>query len=163
MKKLMMAGIVCALCVSASFPVLADENEDNSSPNGMILSYYQQPDYLVKIPSEATITFDSEINSIGELEYQKGNLEPDAYVTVSLEKQSPLEQEENNTIPYTLYSGEKVFESVVYDEQTAIGTKTPLAVHITKEAWEAATGGDYTATLTFLISYTNPHEGEDNE
>ena len=163
MKKLMMAGIVCTLCVSASFPVLADENEDNSSPNGMILSYYQQPDYLVKIPSEATITFDSEINSIGELEYQKGNLEPDAYVTVSLEKQSPLKDEGVDAIPYTVYSGEEVFEKVVYDEQTAIGTKTPLAVHITKEAWEAAPSGDYTATLTFLISYTNPHEGEDNE
>mgnify|MGYP007076796048 CR=1 FL=1 len=163
MKKLMMAGIACALFTSISFPILANDNEDNPNPNETVLNYYQKANYVVYIPQKAAITFDTEVNSIGELKYLEGNLEPDAYVTVSLEKQSPLKDEGVDAIPYTVYSGEEVFESVVYDGQTAIGTSTPLAVHITKEAWEAAAGGDYAATLTFLISYTNPHEGEDNE
>lgn len=36
MKKLMMAGIVCALFTSISFPILANDNEDNPNPNAHV-------------------------------------------------------------------------------------------------------------------------------
>ncbi len=74
-------------------------------------------------------------------------------------KQTPLTHnvDASSTIPYEIRSGGTVFESAVYDESTEAGTKTPLTANITKEAWEDAKSGAYTASLTFMIQYTNPH------
>ena len=120
--------------------------------------------YIVVIPKQAEIIFDSTSSAIGSIVYKEGNLEPDAYVTVKLKEKTNLAHTVNDsyTIPYLICSEDKTvnFDSVNYNENTSAGTETPLTAEITKEAWEAAKAGSYKATLTFGISYNNPHDGE---
>ena len=120
--------------------------------------------YIVVIPKQAEITFDSTSSAIGSIVYKEGNLEPDAYVTVKLKEKTTLTHTVNDsyTIPYLICSEDKTvnFDSITYNENTSTGTETPLTAEITKEAWEAAKAGSYKATLTFGISYNNPHDGE---
>lgn len=161
MKKLAAGILITALCLATAIPSLAAEiNQDSDPKEGTTtLTTSKKPTYMVIIPQLANITFDTEVNPIGDIEYRSGNLEPDAYVTVTLEKQAPLVNTVNSeyTIPYEVTCGDEIFQNVIYDEDTAAGTKTPLNVNITSEAWEAAKSGNYTGSLTFVIDYTNPH------
>ena len=161
MKKMLSGVLTAALCLSMAVPAFAQEISRDTDPNTGIttLTASKAATYVVVIPEKAEIAFDTEVNSIGGIEYKEGNLEPDAYVTVPLSEQTPLANDVDNsyTLPYEIRSGEEAFEAVTYDESTAPGTKTPLTANITKEAWEASKSGDYTATLTFSIAYTNPH------
>ena len=161
MKKMLSSILTAALCLSMAVPVFAQEISQDTEPDTgtTTITASKAATYMVVIPERAEITFDTEVNPIGGIEYKEGNLEPDAYVTVTLSKQTPLAHnvDASYTIPYEIRSGETVFESAVYDESTEAGTKTPLTANISKEAWEAAKSGDYTASLTFTIQYTNPH------
>lgn len=161
MKKLLTGMLTAALCVSMATTAFAAEiNQDSNDKTGSTtLTTSKAATYTVVIPETAEITFDVEENPIGAITYQSGNLEPDAYVTVELTEQTVLanQVDETYTIDYEIKSGDAAFESIVYDEDTAAGTKTELTANITKEAWENAKAGDYSATLTFTISYTNPH------
>lgn len=120
--------------------------------------------YIVVIPKQTEIPFDSTSSAIGSIVYKEGNLEPDSYVTVKLKAKTNLTHTVNAsyTIPYLICSEDKTvnFDIVNYNENTSTGTETPLTAEITKEAWEAAKAGSYKATLTFAISYNNPHDGE---
>lgn len=115
------------------------------------------------IPETAEIVFDTEVNPIGAIAYMEGNLEPDAYVTVELTAQTLLSNKIDGSykIDYVISDADGVFTSVVYNEQIVTGTQTPLTVDITKEEWEEAKSGEYEARLTFTISYTNPHDAQD--
>lgn len=161
MKKMLAGILTAALCLSMAVPAFAKEINQDTDPNTgtTTLTTSKSATYVVVIPETAEIVFDTEVNPIGDIEYKKGNLEPDAYVTVTLSEQTSLANSVDNsyTIPYEIMSGEEVFEAVTYDESTKPETKTPLTANITKEAWEAAKSGDYSATLTFTIEYTNPH------
>lgn len=161
MKKIPAGVLTVALCLSMTVPAFATEIDQDTTPQEgtTTLSASKAATYVVAIPEKAEIVFDTEVNPIGEIEYKEGNLEPDAYVTVTLSEQTPLANnvDDSDTIPYEIQSGGADFESVIYDESTEAGTKTPLSVNITKEAWEAARSGNYTASLTFMIQYTNPH------
>lgn len=161
MKKILTGILTAALCLSMAVPAFAKEIDQDTEPKEgtTTLTTSKAATYVVVIPETAEIVFDTEVNSIGDIEYKEGNLEPDAYVTVTLSEQTPLANnvDDNYTIPYEIKSGEEVFESVTYDEDTEPETKTPLTVNITKAAWGAAKSGDYTASLTFTIAYTNPH------
>lgn len=156
---LILALFCCGVFSLTAFAADIDQDSADKSAN-TTLTTSKAASYLVVIPESAEITFDTEVNPIGDIQYVSGNLEPDAYVTVSLSQQTELVNEADNTytIDYVIKSGEEDFTSVVYNEDTAAGTKTPLTVNITKEAWEAAKAGEYAATLTFEISYTDPNE-----
>lgn len=176
MKKLSafcIAGILCFCVTGTVFASGIDQGD--ASPKGTTITQDSDPkeadttlttskgaSYIVVIPEQAEISFDREENPIGEIEYVKGNLEPGAYVTVALSKKTPLENKADDqyTIPYEVCLQGEPFEQVVYDELTAAETKTALTVNITKENWEKAKAGDYKASLTFSISYTNPHEND---
>lgn len=165
MKKIITGILTAALCLSVAVPVFAKEIDQDSDPKEgtTTLTTSKEATYMVIIPQLANITFDTEVNPIGDIEYRSGNLEPDAYVTVTLEEQAPLVNtvNEDYTIPYEVKCGDDIFQKVIYDEDTAAGTKTPLTVNITSEAWEAAKSGSYTGSLIFVIDYTNPHAAED--
>lgn len=162
MKKIFSGLLALTLFLSMATTAFAAEiNQDSEDKTGSTtLTTSKAATYTIVIPESAEITFDVEENPIGAIEYQSGNLEPDAYVTVSLSEKTDLtnDVDETYTIDYAIQSGEDAFESVIYDEDTAAGTKTELTANITKEAWEEAKAGNYFATLTFTISYTNPHE-----
>lgn len=159
MKKLSFFLLAAVLCCTAAVPASAADIITGGSKD-TTLTYSVEADYIVTIPEQAEIKFDVESNPIGDIEYQSGNLEPDAFVAVELSEKSALanQTDDRYTIPYQICSDGKVFEKAVYTEDTAAGTKTPLTADITKAAWEDARVGKYEATLTFTISYNNPHE-----
>lgn len=162
MNKLIVFCMIGILCLGMGGTVFATEINQDSDPKeaGTTLTTSKDASYIVVIPETSGITFDMEVNPIGEIEYVGGNLEPNAYVTVELSNKTPLENTANSdyTIPYEVYSGNGAFEKVVYNEETEANTKTPLTVNITKSAWEKAKAGNYEAFLTFSISYTKPQE-----
>lgn len=162
MKKLIAFCMTGILCFGMAGTVFATEINQNSDPKtaDTILTTSKEASYIVVIPETAGITFDTEVNPIGDIEYIGGNLEPDAYVTVGLSSKTPLENTANSdyTIPYEVCSGNEVFEKVVYNEETEANTKIPLNVNITKEAWEKTKAGNYQARLTFSVSYTKAQE-----
>lgn len=161
MKKIFAGLLALTLCLSMATTAFAAEIDQDSDPKtgSTTLTTSKAATYTIIIPESAEIAFDVEKNPIGEIEYQSGNLEPDAYVTVTLSEKTALANkvDEQYTIDYVISDAESEFTSVVYDEETAAGTKTALTADITQKAWEDAKAGDYSATLTFAISYTNPH------
>ncbi len=164
MKKVLTGVVSGILCLSLAVPAWAatlDQDSDPMEANTTVTTS-EEATFEVVIPEKAEIAFDVEHNPIGAIAYKEGNLEPDTYVTVSLSRQTALENEADScyTIPYQVQDADGAFESVVYPEDTKPGTQTPLSVYISQEAWEEAKSGDYSATLTFTITYTNPHDGE---
>lgn len=161
MKKLLTGILTAALFASMATTAFAAEiDQDSEDKTGSTtLTTSKEATYTIVIPESAEIAFDVEENPIGAITYQSGNLEPDAYVTVSLSEKTELTNnaDETYTIDYEVKSGDTAFESIIYDEDTNAGTQTELTANITQKAWEEAKAGDYSATLTFAISYTNPH------
>ena len=161
MKKIFAGFLTLTLCLSMTAPVFAAGINQGSEPKtgSTTLTTEKEASYVVVIPESAKITFDVESNPIGDIEYRSGNLEPDACVTVTLSEKSALANkiDDQYTIPYQICSEGEAFADVVYAEGTAAGTKTPLTADIAKDAWEDAKAGQYEATLTFTISYINPH------
>ena len=159
MKKIFAALLTLTLCLSMASTAFAAEIDQDSEPKQgqTTLTTEKAATYVVVIPETAEIKFDVESNPIGDIEYQSGNLEPGAYVTVALTGKTDLANVEDDqyTIPYQISHSGQEFTQVVYTEKTAAGTKTPLTADITKTAWEDAKAGGYEATLTFTISYTN--------
>ena len=157
MKKIITGMVTAALCLSVATTAFAAEITPGSIVGSTTLTTEKAPTYVVVIPEKAEIAFDVESNPIGDIEYQSGNLEPGAYVTVTLSEQTDLANVEDSqyTIPYRISCEGEEFDAVVYLEETAAGTKTPLTADITKAAWEDAKAGAYEATLIFTISYTN--------
>lgn len=161
MKKYFAGLLAAVLCISLAATAFASEIRPGSSGKGNTeLTYSQEASYTVVIPEKAEIIFDKEENPIGSIEYQYGNLERDSYVTVTLAGQTPLVclEDTDCMIDYEIWSENGIFESVCYDEDTPAGTRTDLTASISREEWERAKAGDYAATLTFMISYRNPHE-----
>lgn len=161
MKRLCSMMLAIFLLGSSSMAVSAAEiGQDSDSKTGSTtLTTFKEAAYTVVIPESAEIIFDTEVNPIGNIEYREGNLEPEAYVMVSLTEKTALSNDADkmHEIPYEIHDANGVFGSVTYPEDTAAKTKTPLTANITKKAWEEAKAGNYTAQLTFTISYTNPH------
>lgn len=161
MKKYFAGLLAAVFCIAMTASAFASEIRPGGSGKGNTeLTYSQVASYTVVIPEKAEIIFDKEESPIGSIEYQYGNLERDSYVTVTLAGQTPLVCQENTdcTIDYEIWNGQGIFESVRYDEDTPAGTRTDLTASISREEWERAKAGNYAATLTFMISYRNPHE-----
>lgn len=168
-KRLVCAASALCLMVAFTSTAFAVESTgtvlDTKTKTGtMEITTRKDASYTIIIPKTANITFDTVSNPIGSIVYQDGNLEPDAYVTVALKGKTDLKYTVNEkyTIPYKICGTDKTkdFVSVKYEENTEKNTRTPLTAEITKEAWEEAKAGSYKATLTFEISYTNPHEAK---
>ncbi|MGN0470352.1 MAG: hypothetical protein ACI4GV_05500 [Acutalibacteraceae bacterium] len=159
MKKatsFIMATLLCAFCAQTAFAANISQDSDSKSANTQ-LTAFKSATYEVVIPESAIIDFDKEYTEIGNIEYKEGNLEPGAYVTVTLDSKSELKNTKGDyTIDYSILSGTTEFNSVKYTEDTAPETKTPLQAYISSEYLDAAKAGHYEATLTFYIAYTNP-------
>lgn len=115
--------------------------------------------YLVVIPEDCKITKGT-LNTTMELAVE-GNPTPDASIQVDVAATELCNQgNKEYKIPYQLTSEGKEFNKITYSEsEIRTGTKTPLSIDITKEAWDNAFAGDYSATLTFAIQYLEANGG----
>lgn len=159
MKKGTGMFIACLLCLTSSLPLRAAQRtvSDEQDPMTTQVTSVRKADYIVSVPREVTIAYDRERNPLGSITYTYGNLDPDAYVSVTLEEHAPLCSDAGAVIPYEVYAEDAVFTRVDFAEETAWQTSCPLWLQIEKKDWEAALAGHYSTRLTFQIAYHDPH------
>lgn len=159
MKKILTTAITAALCISAiSTTAFATEiKQDTSSKTAdTVITASKAVTYTVIIPESGQAVYGVEDNPIGDIEFVSGNLEPNSKVTVELTNSSDFvnSKDANEKIPYSIESNGVAFVNTDFSENTEAGTKVPLSVKITNSDWENAKAGNYSATLTFTVSYT---------
>lgn len=166
MKRMAAILLAAALCAAAALPAFAVEISEDVDYD-TTLRYMVDADYLVVVPESIALDQELVISST------RANTEPGMAVKVrisNLTADGKAELSRINDTDYKITAQAKqndaaiadgVFTSVVYNEQIVTGTQTPLTVDIAKEEWEEAKSGEYEARLTFTISYTNPHDAQD--
>lgn len=155
MKKKLYLGVSLLMLISMSaMPVSAADNRS------VVVSTEIAPAYIVTIPVDTAVAFNTINTDFGAVELTQAQLEPDKCVKVTLTSDGELNNTADNTkvIPYTIYEGtvanvtENVFVSAEY---TTVGEKTDLTINITQDDWNKAYAGEYEDTVTFQIEYTD--------
>lgn len=159
MKKIFTTAITTVLCISAiSVVTFAKEIKQDTNPKtaNTVITTSKAVEYTVIIPESGQAVYGVEDNSIGSVEFMSGNLEPNSKVTVELTNSADFvnSKDANEKIPYSVESNGTTFVKTDFYENTVAGAKVPLSVKITNSDWENAKAGNYSATLTFTVSYT---------
>ena len=123
------------------------------------------PAYIVTIPTDTEVKFNTENTDFGAIELTKAQLDPGKAVKVTLTTDNKLENkaDETKTLAYTIFEGkgeavtDKVFAAAFYQ---AVGDKTDLTINITQDDWNKAYAGKYSDTVTFTISYEDATAAE---
>ena len=162
MKKflsIILAGGMFAACSVTAFAAEITESTDPQQGEAIITTAIA-PSYIVTIPVDTAVTFNTINTDFGAVELTQAQLEPDKCVKVTLTSDGELNNTADNTkvIPYTIYEGtvanvtENVFVSAEY---TTVGEKTDLTINITQDDWNKAYAGQYGDTVTFNIEYAD--------
>lgn len=111
-----------------------------------------EPTYTVTIPRDIEVTFDKTSTTFGTISLDQAQIDPGYAVKVKLNASGLLKNaaDTSKTIAYAINAGGAAFSS---QEYTAAGQSTELTIDITREAWDKASAGDYSDTVTFTISY----------
>ena len=160
MKKLLAIILAAALLAACSVTAFAEGINQDSDPKkqNAVISTDVAPQYLVSIPANTTVTFNTELTDFGAVELTSARLDPDKCVTVTLTTNGKLKNSVDDTkvIPYTIVKGTaqnattNAYTSAVY---LAAGAKTDLTIKITQDAWNQAYAGHYGDTVTFDVAY----------
>lgn len=161
MKKLISFALACALTAACTVTAFAAQVNQDSDPQSAdaIASVDINPAYLVTIPSDTAVAFNTVNTDFGKVEMTSARLEPNKCVTVTLHSDNQLENKDDatKTLPYTILEGtadnvtDTAFTAVQF---TAAGEKTDLTINITQDDWNKAYAGAYSDTVTFEIAYT---------
>lgn len=111
------------------------------------------PTYTVTIPADVNVQFNATETAFGTIEVVASQIHPDKCIKVSLTCDGKLENSIDATkvIPYAIKdSAGNVFTAATYLTE---GDKTELSIHITADDWNAAYAGEYSDTVTFIVSY----------
>ena len=153
MKKLALGTSLLMLLSVSAMPVSAADDNRNA-----IISTEVAPAYIVTIPTNLKVPFNSVNTNFGAVTLTKAQLEPDKCVKVTLETDNLLDNKADaeKTIPYTINEGKAdavggVFTTASY---LTAGDKTDLTVTITQDDWNKAYAGEYSDTVIFNIEYT---------
>ena len=158
----LLAAVMALSMVSAIAPMSAFAINQDSDPKqqSVVISANVAPAYIVSIPADTTVTFNTEYTDFGAVELTSARLEPDKCVKVTLTTDGELNNSVDNTkvIPYTIVEGkadsatDTVYTTAAY---LAVGDKTDLTIKITQDDWNKAYAGEYEDTVTFQIEYTD--------
>ena len=155
MKKTISMLSALILTAALALPVSAAAED-----KGAVITTEIQPTYLVTIPADIQVAFNTEQTDFGAVTLDKAQIEPDAAVKVTLNSDNKLKHKKDatKTLAYTIYSGkagaaDTVFQNATY---TTAGEKTDLTIGITKSDWAKAYAGEYSNTVTFTIEYIYP-------
>ena len=166
MKKLLaiiLAAALLAACSVTAFagtPTNSTINQDSDpKQQSAVISADVAPAYIVSIPANTTVTFNTELTDFGAVELTSARLDPDKCVTVTLTTNGKLKNSVDDTkvIPYTIVKGTaqnattNAYTTAFYLEA---GAKTDLTIKITQDAWNQAYAGHYSDTVTFDVAYT---------
>lgn len=149
---------------AAEQPAQINENSDPQSAQTVITTEIA-PAYIVTIPTDTAVTFNTENTDFGAIELTKAQLDPGKAVKVTLTTDNKLENkaDETKTLAYTIFEGkadavtDTVFAEAYYQ---AVGDKTDLTINITQDDWNKAYAGEYSDTVTFTISYEDAPAAE---
>lgn len=150
----LLAVLCCVLVTSAADEFIlsnaANVLEGNTTVKLTIPSYY-----TVQIPAELPISYGVEATSltIGVSSMRIGSNK-----ALKIETEAPdgvlLQTGGNGSIPYSFRDGASFFDSAVFTE---LGEKE-ISIEIALDDWYSAAAGEYTGTVTFLVSVVNQQE-----
>ena len=162
MKKILstlLAGVMITVCSSS---VYASDIKNSAVPQQgeAVITTEIAPSFIVNIPVDTDVAFNTVNSDFGAVELTKAQLEPDKCIKVTLTTDGTLNniKDHSKIIPYKIYEGnadsvsETIFSSAEYK---AVGDKTDLTIHIEGEDWNSAYAGQYSDTVTFTIEYIN--------
>ena len=171
MKKLI-SGLSALAIMAMPLTAYADTtiDQDTAKPQKAeaVITTEVAPAYIVTIPSDTKVKFNSVNTDFGTVELTKAQLEPGKVVKVTLTTDNKLENkaDEEKTIAYTIFEGmgedvtETEFAAGTYQ---AVGDKTDLTINITQDEWNAAYAGEYSDTVTFNVEYTDAAPAAETE
>lgn len=155
MKKAL--GILTSAVLAAAacaMPVSAAEDNRNTTVSTEIA-----PAYVVTIPTNLKVPFNSIYTDFGAVKLETAQLEPNKCVKVTLISDNLLDNkaDSSKTIPYTINEGKADNVGTVYTsaKYLAAGEKTDLTIGITQDDWNKAYAGEYEDIVTFQIEYTD--------
>ena len=160
MKKLLAIIIAAVMILACSFTAFAEVNQDSDpQQQSAVISADVEPAYIVSIPADTTVAFNTEYTDFGAVELTSARLEPDKCVKVTLTTDGELNNSVDDTkvIPYTIVEGkadsatDTVYTTAAY---LAEGDKTDLTIKITQDDWNKAYAGHYGDTVIFDVAYT---------
>ena len=160
MKKLLAIIIAAVMILACSFTAFAEVNQDSDpQQQSAVISADVAPAYIVSIPADTTVAFNTEYTDFGAVELTSARLEPDKCVKVTLTTDGELNNSVDDTkvIPYTIVEGkadsatDTVYTTAAY---LAEGDKTDLTIKITQDDWNKAYAGHYGDTVIFDVAYT---------
>ena len=160
MKKLLAIIIAAVMILACSFTAFAEVNQDSDpQQQSAVISADVEPAYIVSIPADTTVAFNTEYTDFGAVELTSARLEPDKCVKVTITTDGELNNSVDDTkvIPYTIVEGkadsatDTVYTTAAY---LAEGDKTDLTIKITQDDWNKAYAGHYGDTVIFDVAYT---------
>ena len=161
MKKLLAIIVAAAMLAACSFTAFAAEVNQDSDPQqqSAVISADVAPAYIVSIPADTTVTFNTVYTDFGAVELTSARLEPNKCVQVTLTTDGELNNSVDDTmvIPYTIVEGKADSATDTFyttASYLAVGDKTDLTIKITQDDWNKAYAGHYGDTVTFDIAYT---------
>ena len=171
MKKLVSAVIALAM-TAAPLTAFAEEptpefktiteSSDPKSGDALVTTEIA-PSYIVTIPADTNVPFNSLSTDFGSLTLTEARLEAGRYVRVHLSSDFKLKNKADaeKVIPYDVISTtpDNTGSLKTFDVQLEFkGDTCPLAITITQDDWDKAYAGEYSDTITFDIQYTDPPE-----
>ncbi len=153
MKKLALGVSMLMLLSMSAMPVSAAGDNRNA-----VISTEVSPAYIVTIPTDLKVPFNSINTDFGAVTLTKAQLDPDKCVKVTLETDNLLDNKADSekTIPYVINQGTANAAGGVFTAASYLkaGDKTDLTVTITQDDWNKAYAGEYSDTVIFNIEYT---------
>ena len=147
---------------AAEAPTQINEQSDPQSAQAKITTEIA-PTYIVTIPADTTVAFNTLRTDFGSVELTEARLEPNAFIRVSLDSDYELKNaaDATKTIPYDVVMEEQnedqefVYNSVKGEDiiLTETGEKADLDIDITQDDWDSAYAGNYSDTVTFNVQY----------
>lgn len=156
MKKLFSFILVLLLTIFCIISVSALEISNPSSAN-VELNIQINPTYIVVIPDDTYVSYNSEFTDFQSVKLIQANLEPNKFILVELKADKMFVHVNNNlfTIPFTVVERNNkkllVNDIVLYKSND----EKKLSIHVEPDEWNYAKAGKYEATVNFNISYTS--------
>lgn len=153
MKKLLNIAFIATITLCMSVNVFAEEVNESTETNTVNTDITTSiaPTYTVTIPGNAVIECNALSTNLGSISLEAAQIDPNYVVTVSANTGLfSNKANEQKTIPYKLMVGTEEFTSSEYD---TVGDSTALTIAIEKTAWQVASAGDYSGTITFTVTY----------
>lgn len=150
------AALVSAVSVTA-FAADVNGSATESRQTDVTVSASISPAYIVSVPANTSVAFNSTTTDFGSVKLESARLAPKKSVKVSIVSDGTLNNSADSTavIPYRITADDKGVGADYAAIFINAGDKTDLKINITQADWDAAAAGDYSDIVNFTISYVD--------